>query len=246
MPPSEVCTFLLNLNRHPISVEQTMTRAVIFDCDGVLVDSELLGNEVLSEVLRSHGLEMTPRECLETFMGSSMPMLVEKASRLAGKDLRRVCETEFLDRIAEAFETRLRAVEGIPGLVRSLGVPKAVASSSPVPRLQLSLRVTGMLSEFNGHVYSADHVARPKPAPDVFLLAAQKLAVAPDACVVVEDGVSGCRAAQAAGMMCVAFLGGGHVTPAHEAALRATGVQTFARDASELGVLLETILKSGT
>jgi HAD superfamily hydrolase (TIGR01509 family) len=209
--------------------------AVIFDCDGVLVDSELLGNTVLAQVLTEHGLPMTTRDSLRTFVGCSLGGIVERASALAGRDLRDACERVFMGRLEDAFRTQLRAIAGMSAVVGALAVPRAVASNSPLPRLTLSLEVTGLHALFGAHIYSRDHVAQGKPAPDLFLHAAARLGVPPSRCLVIEDGVTGVQAAARAGMRCVGFAGGGHSDDDHVARLREQGVELIAATAEELG-----------
>jgi HAD superfamily hydrolase (TIGR01509 family) len=216
-------------------------QAIIFDCDGVLVDSELLGNQVLAEVLTEHGLPFTPEQSIATFMGSSLPGIVTKATALAGRDMRHTCEHIFMPRLAAAFTDRLSPIAGIPELVASITLPKAVASSSPVPRLELSLRRAGIHHHFAPHIYSADHVKHPKPAPDIFLLAAEKLGVPPARCLVVEDSLGGIAAAHAAGMPCIAFTAGGHCTSAHADKLRASTAAHHAANTTELAALLRRL-----
>jgi HAD superfamily hydrolase (TIGR01509 family) len=208
--------------------------AIIFDCDGVLVDSEVLGNQVLAEVMTEHGVPMTTTDSIRTFMGRSMGGIVEKATELAGRDMRAVCDSVFMPRLTEAFGDRLRAIEGIDRLLSGLRSPRAVASSSPTARLHRSLEVTGLLRHFGGHVYSVDLVQRPKPAPDVFLLAAERLGVPPASCVVVEDSPGGVTAAVAAGMRCVGFTAGGHCGDGHGDRLLSAGADRVACSAAEL------------
>ncbi len=213
--------------------------AVIFDCDGVLVESEVLGNEVLAQVMTEHGLPMTAADSMRTFMGMSMGGIIERSTQLAGRDMRHACESVFVMRLVEAFRGgRLRAVEGVAAIVAGLPGPKAVASNSPVERLMLSLEVTGYLPHFGEHIYSGDQVARPKPAPDVFLHAAERVGVPPAACIVIEDGPGGVRAAREAGMRCIGFTGGLHCDAAHIERLRAAGPDVLVGGAAGLAAAL--------
>lgn len=212
--------------------------AVIFDCDGVLVESEILGNQILAEFLTDHGYACTTEQSIALFAGRAMSGIIEKATELTGRDMRDACERIFIARLEAAFTDRLTPVPGIPELIASLTVPKAVASNSPVSRLSLSLRRTNLLGLFGPHVYSADHVAKPKPAPDLFLHAAAGLGVPPDRCLVIEDGPGGIAAAHAAGMRCIAFAAGGHCTPTHIQKLRASTALHTAHTTAELAAHL--------
>jgi HAD superfamily hydrolase (TIGR01509 family) len=213
--------------------------AIIFDCDGVLVESEILGNQILAEFLTDHGYPCTTDQSIALFAGRAMSGIIDKATELTGRDMREACERIFIRCLEAAFAERLTPVAGMPELIRSLTIPKAVASNSPVSRLMLSLRRTNLLSLFGPHVYSADHVKHPKPAPDLFLHAAAGLGVPADRCLVIEDGPGGIAAAHAAGMRCIAFAGGGHCTPDHvEKLLSSTALHT-AHTAAELAAALD-------
>jgi HAD superfamily hydrolase (TIGR01509 family) len=188
--------------------------AIIFDCDGVLVNSEALVIGVERRFLAELGLEYEDADYLTRFVGTSDPDFVaalraDHAARGQG-----VFPDDFLQQVrAETFHlfgTDLRAVDGLELLLASLRLPKAVASSSTVRSLTRKLSLTGLTDWFGPHVYSAEHVARGKPAPDLFLHAAEQLGHAPNTCVVVEDSVNGVLAGVAAGMQVWGFTGGGH------------------------------------
>jgi HAD superfamily hydrolase (TIGR01509 family) len=188
--------------------------AIIFDCDGVLVNSEAIVIGVERRFLAGLGLLYDDADYLTRFVGTSDPDFVtalqaDHASRGQG-----VFPDDFLQRVrAESFHlftTDLRAVEGLEPLLASLTLPKAVASSSTVRSLTRKLALTGLASWFGDHVYSAEHVPKGKPAPDLFLHTAAKLGHAPRDCIVVEDSVLGVQAGVAAGMQVWGFTGGGH------------------------------------
>ncbi len=188
--------------------------AIIFDCDGVLVNSEALVIGVERRFLADLGLEYDDADYMTRFVGTSDPDFVaalraDHAIRGSG-----VFPDDFLQQVrAETFHlfsTHLRAVDGLEALLAALTLPKAVASSSTVRSLTRKLSLTGLTDWFGDHVYSAEHVARGKPAPDLFLHAAAKLGHLPDRCVVVEDSVNGVLAGVAAGMQVWGFTGGGH------------------------------------
>ena len=188
--------------------------AIIFDCDGVLVNSEVLVIDVERRFLADLGLVYDDAEYLTRFVGTSDPDFVaalqaDHAVRSSGK-----FPDDFLKQVrAESFHlftTDLRAVDGLEPLLASLTLPKAVASSSTVRSLQRKLSLTGLADWFGEHVYSAEHVVNGKPAPDLFLHAAKMLGHAPSDCIVVEDSVHGVMAGVAAGMQVWGFTGGGH------------------------------------
>jgi len=208
---------------------------VIFDCDGVLVDSEPISNRVLAELLCEIGLPTTTRESMDTYMGRTMDaclgIIEERLGRGAPDDF----VARFQERRFAAFARELRPVPGIETAldeIEARGVATCVASSGMHSTMQRTLGQAGLLRRFEGRIFSATEVARSKPFPDVFLHAAERMRAAPDACVVVEDSPLGVRAGVAAGMR---VLGLARDTAA--ARLRDEGAEVF-DDLRELPVLL--------
>ncbi len=211
-----------------------MRDAILFDCDGVLVNSEELVIEIERELLADLGLAYEHEEFLTRFLGISDADYITLLRRDHDERGRHTFPEDFLERARaralDAFAHRLRAVEGVAEFLARLRLPRAVASSSSLPLLQHKLRLTGLSPWFGKHVYSAEHVDRGKPAPDLFLLAAGRLAVPPRDCVVIEDSVLGVRAGAAAGMEVWGFTGGGHADAALGDRLRDAGARrVFAR-----------------
>ena len=182
---------------------------IIFDCDGVLVDSELLSCRCLSEVLAEFGLHLSVEQALELFLGRST-RAIEEHYRGIGLVLPR----EFLPRlkagVLETFAGALQPIPGVGAVLSALQVPCCVASSSDLDRVSLSLDVTGLAPHFGDRLYTAQMVRHGKPAPDLFLHAAGTMRASPSRTLVIEDSVSGVQAAKAAGMMVWGFVGGSH------------------------------------
>jgi len=176
------------------------TRLVIFDCDGVLVDSERLAHEVIVEMLAQHGVPMSLEEALRRFIGLGDEATVVAVAQCLGRETPPGFLADLLDRTHEAFPGRLRAIPGIEAALDWLPVPRCVASNGSPEKMQLSLGLTGLLPRLQGHIYSAWQVPRPKPFPDLHLFASANEGVEPSECVVVEDSPAGIRAARAAGM----------------------------------------------
>lgn len=183
---------------------------MIFDCDGVLVDSEPLASAVMSELLAEHGVRMTPEQCMRRFVGMTIPAEAAALRHDFGVELLDVLQRDLTPRTLARFERDLKPVSGAADVLAALRLPVAVASNSVTRRVELSLRVTGLARFFEGRVFSAEMVARPKPAPDLYLHAASTLGVAPGDALVLEDSPSGIRAARDAGMTVIGFTGGGH------------------------------------
>lgn len=223
-----------------------MFDAVIFDCDGVLVDSEVLALEVELAALAEIGLTYERSAFAARFMGMSGDgfFAALEADSLARRGcplpqgFREICH----ERYHTLMEDRLVEVPGALAAVAAVRHPKAVASSSGRAGLETKLRKTDLWRHFAPHVYSADHVARAKPAPDLFLHAAAALGIAPGSCLVLEDSANGVAAASAAGMRVWGFLGGGHIDPACGARLTAAGATRLVGDWREArALLLETL-----
>ncbi|WP_298241904.1 HAD family hydrolase [uncultured Bradyrhizobium sp.] len=182
---------------------------IIFDCDGVLVDSELLSCRCLSEVLAEFGIALSLEQALELFLGRST-----KAIEQHFRDLGQIVPDGFVPRLKSqvlaTFAASLEPIPGISGIVSGLSVPFCVASSSDLDRVALSLDVTGLRAHFGERLYTAQMVRHGKPAPDLFLLAAEKMGVQPARTLVIEDSVSGVKAGKAAGMTVWGFVGGSH------------------------------------
>jgi HAD superfamily hydrolase (TIGR01509 family) len=182
---------------------------IIFDCDGVLVDSELLSCGCLSEVLSEFGFTLSPDEALELFLGRSTAA-IEQHYRDLGQVVPATFLTRLKSRVLETFVDTLQPIGGVASVVSDLRRPFCVASSSDIDRVALSLNVTGLAPYFGDRLYTAQMVRHGKPAPDLFLHAAGKMGARPARTLVIEDSVSGVQAAKAAGMTVWGFVGGSH------------------------------------
>lgn len=175
---------------------------VIFDCDGVLVDSEALTADVIRTNLKTHGLLLSEVEFDDFFLGGTVMGVAEKARHL-GADLASTWVDDIYEEIFATLDAAVAPIEGIEAVLDALGragIPFAVGSNGPHRKMQITLGRTGLVSRFGGRIYSREDVAHPKPAPDVYLKAAQDARVAPARCVVIEDSPNGARAGMAAGM----------------------------------------------
>lgn len=206
---------------------------VIFDCDGVLVDSERITNGVWAEMLTEIGLPMTTEQSLRTFLGNSMARCLQIVEEQLGRTPPDDLLPRFHIRAREALQRSLTPVDGIVAVLDALdaaGIPYGVASNGEHEKMHTTLGVTGLLPRFEGRRFSAMDVARPKPAPDLFLHAAAKLGFAPARTIVVEDSPLGVEAATMAGMAVIGFA---ELVPADR--LRAAGA---VRTIAHLGALL--------
>ena len=217
---------------------------VIFDCDGVLVDSEPIALDLLRRTLRDDGLDLPTGAVRDAFQGRSLASVPVIADERFGHRVDAARLERMQDVLLTRFTAELRPVAGMGDVVDTLTVPVCVASSSSTRRLAHSLDVTGFASQFGDAVFSADLVARGKPAPDLFLHAARVMGVSPKRCIVIEDSTAGIEAAVAAGMTAIGFAGGGHATrEGYGHGLTLAGADTVAADAQALAGVLRTVLR---
>jgi HAD superfamily hydrolase (TIGR01509 family) len=212
-----------------------MLRGVLFDCDGVLVDSEPITNRVLRDSLAQHGLDMPQSEVEERFIGGTMSGVWAEATRLGANLPDRWIE----DIYKEAFARLAAEVELIPGVMPmlercdALGLAMGVASNGRTVKMEITLTRTGLAERFAGRVFSAPEIGKPKPAPDVYLAAAKALNIPPEDTIVVEDSATGVEAAIAAGMRCFAYV------PEGDGAKQAAAGATVFRSMDELTALFK-------
>lgn len=203
---------------------------IIFDCNGVLVDSEPIATAVLAHELQLAGIQATPQLIARYFTGRRPADVFAEVEAATGITL----PTNFASNVAFATMSRLRAeLRAMPHIAYALSWlrgPKCVASSSPLERVKLSLDVTDLRRHFGPNVFSASDVAAGKPQPDLFLHAAARAGINPQDCIVVEDSAAGVSAAAAAGMMAIGYVGGTHATPNLGAELSKAGATVVIHD----------------
>ena len=178
---------------------------VIFDCDGVLVDSETISNSVLSESLEAIGLNIAPEVCMDLFLGKSWDYCFHMIKKRLGTEPPHNLHETYMKKLFVQFEKNLNPIEGIQFALDNISYPICVASSGPHLKINRTLSITGLLERFGKHVYSADDVKFGKPAPDLFLHAAMEMSATPSNTLVIEDSTAGVEAAYRAGMTPIAF-----------------------------------------
>jgi HAD superfamily hydrolase (TIGR01509 family) len=211
---------------------------LIFDCDGVLVDSESISLDALYEMIFSQNIEISKGDLKRLSIGKSVKATVETINNRFKKRIDNatidMMNASLFDRLAK----ELRAIAGIRSALSRISIPKCVASSSGLERIHISLRAAGMLEEFRPNIFSGDMVHAGKPAPDLFLLAAKTMGAHPRRCIVIEDSPAGIEAAQRAGMLAFAFCGGSHVDEDLTAAVYSSNPELVFDDMSDLPSLL--------
>lgn len=224
-------------------------RGIIFDLDGCLVDSEPLSLTTIADEMEKFGLSHHWTALRDRYLGVSISKVQDDVAAESGKS----CGTEFAsaieDRLLARYETELRRIPGAGAMLDRLvagEMPRAIATGGSIRRMGVTLALSGLAPVFGPHTYSADQVAHGKPAPDLFLLAAQKLGLAPECCLVFEDSPHGIRGARAAGMRAVGFVGGSHLDGMRDVQaerLREAGAETVLTHPEQLFALpgLETV-----
>lgn len=214
---------------------------ILFDNDGTIVDSEIIAQRAMLRLLADHGFHMTEQEYSRRFPG----LLDRDILRLLQQDHGFQPPADFSSRLREehinGFNASLRAIPGMTSLFRRLKVPKSMVSNGSVRHVERCLRKVRLLNAVDGHIFSAEQVDKPKPHPDVYLLALDKIGVHPHQTIAVEDSPTGVRAAKSAGLSTIGFLGAAHIGLGHAEQLLDAGADHIAQDATALGKLLEAM-----
>lgn len=217
----------------------TKPKLVIFDCDGVLVDSEIIVSTAEAAEITRIGRSITVEEAVHQFAGVPANDMYRMIEAQLGTPLPTDFSTRIDERVRELYLSELTAIAGARETIRALQIPCCVASSSAPNRLGLALAKTELFDLFYPNIFSTVLVRNGKPAPDIFLYAAEKMGVSPADCVVIEDSIAGVTAAIAAGMTAVGFVGGGHCTPSHALCLKEAGATRILSRLEDLLAIVE-------
>ena len=223
-----------------MSVDVTPPDLVIFDCDGVLVDTERVNNQVMADLVAEQGLALTLSEAIELYIGKSTEDCLRITEERLGRAVPGGLHERWVARTREIHGRELQAVAGVGELLASLARPFCVASNGLHVQIRHNLGLTGLLSWFEGRMFSAEDVARPKPAPDLFLHAARQCGAEPARCLVIEDTPTGVQAARAAGMRVFGYAG---LTPGER--LLAAGAHSVFHGMGEVQVALGSVAPVG-
>jgi HAD superfamily hydrolase (TIGR01509 family) len=214
---------------------------IIFDCDGVLVDSEVISCRAHAEVLSRHGYPITSQQVFDRFLGRSTHQAHLEVEAELGRSLPEDFHSQLQDEVFRSFAATLEAVPHIHDALDAIEQPVCVASSGSQQRMRISLGRVGLYDRFVPNIFSAMQVRNGKPAPDLFLFAARQMASLPERCLVIEDSVPGVTGALAAGMTVLGFHGGSHCGPNYAESLRAAGALMAFGDMRQLPRLIEEI-----
>lgn len=216
-------------------------KAIIFDCDGVLVNTEILSAQAFRTVYARHGLTISHADFIQR-IGLKQADIIKVLRGAEGGLLPPEGDAELTREVLGLIRDHVQPTAGIADLLHGLRLPFCVASSSDVPRIRLSLSTAGLIGHFEGRIFSSSMVSNGKPAPDLFLLAASQLGVDPADCIVFEDSIAGITAARAAGMYAVGYTGGGHLPPEHRARLHDAGAHEVIGQWEQAGTLIGALV----
>jgi HAD superfamily hydrolase (TIGR01509 family) len=223
--------------------DRPMTRAIIFDFDGVIADSEVLSNTVLAEIVTELGVPTTLDDAYRDYMGKRFHDVVAAIETTVGRSLPRSFAEDYQDRTLTRFRQGLAPIAGVKEFITTfVDLPRCIASSSSPDRLAVCLDVLGLAPLFEGRVFSASNVARGKPHPDIFLHAAAEIRVAPADCIIIEDSAGGVVAGRAAGATVIGLLAAGHIREGHAATLKDAGAHYLAADYAAADAIVRGLL----
>lgn len=216
---------------------------IIFDCDGVLVDSEFLASEIESEHIRAAGYEITAEEHAERFAGMITKDILMEIERDANIPLQASLLETIRDDLNKRIPEEVEPIDEVHEAISKIDLPKCVCSNSPQGRLEAMLTKTHLISFFGDHIYSSRNVGekKPKPAPDVFLYAIDKHEAEADYTIVIEDSESGVKGAKAAGARVIGFSGASHIAPGHAEKLMEAGAETVIHRMRDLPATIEAL-----
>lgn len=185
-----------------------MVKCIIFDCDGVLVDTEKTGNGILLSMAAEHGFEMKIEDAYRDFNGRNLKECFQHIETSIDKKLPDNFETAYRERSFEAFKSQVKPMEGVIAFIDKLKIPYCVASSGPVDKIRLNLEVSGLLDKFEGKIFSSYQIKSWKPEPGIFLFAAEEMGFAVKDCIVLEDSKAGVKAGISGGFKVYGFANG--------------------------------------
>lgn len=215
---------------------------LIFDCDGVIVDSEIVATRIAIDFLSQYGYANDEASHCKRFSGMMGSKILEIIFDELGKEQPPGLITQLDAAFEKSFEEILLPIPGMPALMKAAPLPISIVSNSWVHHVNSSLAKAGLTNISEGRIYSSEHVTNPKPAPDVYQLAIRETGLPKEQLIVVEDSVAGVTAAKAAGLTVIGFLGASHIFEGHDEKLQKIGVDYLVKDATELSALFDQLL----
>nr|MBF0683189.1 HAD family hydrolase [Pseudomonas sp.] len=221
------------------------TELLISDCDGVIVDSEVISHRVLFESLSAYVPAQALGSALEGTFGLTVPSIIDLVEKRFDLKLGADFERDLRQLTEQRVAAEVQPIPFVREALLAIDLPLAVASNSRRHNVESSLQRAGLTERIGGNIFSADMVSSPKPAPDVYLLAAEQMGVAPGHCIVIEDSPTGVLAARTAGMRVIGFTGASHIPAGHDMALRELGVSAIVSDMRKLHSAIASLMAGG-
>ncbi len=212
-----------------------MIKYILFDCDGVLVDTEITAAHVMVEAMKKKGAEITVEYYLQNLTGSTFSTIL---NTYFGNSFNGVEKKQFINELEKIIVNKVEPINGVSDLLKSITSPKSIVSNSEIWQVKEEISKANIEHFFTGHIFSSELVNNPKPAPDVYQLAVKELELANDELLVIEDSITGAKAALAAGLKVIGFAGASHILPGHEEKLIELGVSQVAMNMKELRDIL--------
>ncbi len=213
-----------------------MIKHILFDCDGVLVDTEITAAHVMVEAMQKKGADISVEYYLQNLSGSTFSVILDTyfGSTFSGKE-----KKEFIHVLEQKIVEKVEAIDGVAEMLKTISLPKSIVSNSEIWQVKEQISRTNIDQFFTGHIFSSELVTNPKPAPDVYNLAVKELGLTKAELLVVEDSLTGAKAALAAGLKVIGFAGASHILPGHAEKMLEIGVTKVAANMFELGVVLK-------
>lgn len=215
-----------------------MIKHILFDCDGVLVDTEITAANVMVEAMKEKGADISVKYYLQNLSGSTFSVIL---NTYFGSSFKGSEKTKFINKLEQRIVNDVKAIDGVAEMLNSILLPKSIVSNSEIWQVKKEIEKTNISHFFTGHIFSSELVANPKPAPDVYNLAKGNLGLTNNEVLVVEDSITGTKAALAAGLKVIGFSGASHILPGHDQKLLDLGVTQVASSMSELGIAIKAL-----
>lgn len=212
-----------------------MIKHILFDCDGVLVDTEITAAHVMVEAMQKKGADISLEYYLLNLSGSTFSVIL---NTYFGSSFSGVEKKDFINELEQKIVNKVKPINGVSDLLRSISIPKSIVSNSEIWQVKKEIEKSHISEFFTGHIFSSELVKNPKPAPDVYQLAMKELELTNDELLVVEDSIAGATAALAAGLRVIGFAGASHILPGHKEKLIELGVIQVAMNMKELSDIL--------
>jgi len=213
-----------------------MIKHILFDCDGVLVDTEFTAAQVMVEAMTKRGADIDFEHYLQNLSGSTFSAILDTyfGASLQGEE-----KTAFIDKLEQKIVAKVEAIKGVESMLESIKIPMSVVSNSAIWQVKEEIEQTKIEHYFTGHIFSSELVVNPKPAPDVYNLAVKELGLSGDEVLVIEDSLTGAKAALAAGLKVIGFSGASHILKGHKEKLLSLGVAEVASTMEELDKVIK-------